>query len=50
MGCCCGPVRDRSLNRACRCGKPVSTLAADCSTVYELHFDAGSVRPGDATS
>lgn len=42
-GCCSGPTGDRGLNRACRCGKPVATLAADCTTVYELHLDAASV-------
>ncbi|MGW8990953.1 hypothetical protein ACWGRF_13635 [Streptomyces zhihengii] len=49
MGCCSGPVGEHGLNRACRCGKRVATLAADCSTVYELHLDADSVRSADAT-
>ncbi|MEU9802716.1 hypothetical protein [Streptomyces sp. NPDC051000] len=44
MGCCSGPLGDSGLNRACPCGQPVATLAADCSTVYELHLDADSVR------
>ncbi|MFJ9523709.1 hypothetical protein ACIRPK_36495 [Kitasatospora sp. NPDC101801] len=44
MGCCGGPSGDQGLNRACRCGTPVATLAADCTTVYELHLDANSVR------
>ncbi|MER5890607.1 hypothetical protein ABT160_42845 [Streptomyces sp. NPDC001941] len=49
MGCC-GPAGDRGLNRACPCGKPVATLAADCCTVYELHLDANSVRAQDTVS
>ncbi|MFG2819813.1 hypothetical protein ACGFX4_10345 [Kitasatospora sp. NPDC048365] len=48
MGCCGGPSGDQGLNRACRCGKPVATLAADCSTVYELHLDAASVHAEEA--
>lgn len=44
MGCCSGPLGDSGLNLACPCGQPVATLAADCSTVYELHLDADSVR------
>ncbi|MFD5027093.1 hypothetical protein [Streptomyces sp. NPDC058373] len=27
---CCGPMGDEGLNRACPCGAPVATLAADC--------------------
>ncbi|MBL7496977.1 hypothetical protein I6A84_37595 [Frankia sp. CNm7] len=36
---CCGPAGDAGLNRACPCGAPVATLAADCYTPYELHLD-----------
>ncbi|TQJ46329.1 hypothetical protein FBY34_5706 [Streptomyces sp. SLBN-115] len=36
---CCGPTGDEGLNRACPCGAPVATLAADCWTPYELHLD-----------
>lgn len=38
MGCC-GPTGDEGLNRACACGAPVATLAADCFGPYELHLD-----------
>ncbi|MFC8454024.1 hypothetical protein [Kitasatospora sp. NPDC057223] len=48
MGCCDGPSGDQGLNRACRCGKPVATRAADCTTVYELHLDADSVHADKA--
>ncbi|MFE3598388.1 hypothetical protein [Streptomyces sp. NPDC059142] len=27
------------LNRACPCGAPVATLAADCFGPFELHLD-----------
>jgi hypothetical protein len=27
---CCGPAGYEGLNRACACGAPVATLAADC--------------------
>ncbi|MFI5494534.1 hypothetical protein [Actinoplanes sp. NPDC051859] len=30
---CCGPAGYEGLNRACHCGAPVATLAADC---YDL--------------
>lgn len=36
---CCGPAGDEGLNRACPCGAPVATLAADCFGPYELHLD-----------
>lgn len=36
---CCGPTGDEGLNRACPCGAPVATLAADCFGPYELHLD-----------
>ncbi|MGA4538572.1 hypothetical protein ACPA54_01090 [Uniformispora flossi] len=36
---CCGPMGDEGLNRACPCGAPVATLAADCFGPYELHLD-----------
>ncbi|MFJ5118333.1 hypothetical protein [Kitasatospora sp. NPDC088548] len=36
---CCGPTGDSGLNRACPCGAPVATLAADCFGPYELHLD-----------
>ncbi|WP_223839218.1 hypothetical protein [Nocardiopsis deserti] len=39
---CCGPVGNEGLNRACACGTPVATLAADCFGLYELHL--GPVR------
>ncbi|WTG06167.1 hypothetical protein OHA04_40185 (plasmid) [Streptomyces sp. NBC_01590] len=35
---CCGPTGDEGLNRACPCGAPVATLAADCFGPYELHL------------
>ncbi|MFD3326400.1 hypothetical protein [Streptomyces sp. NPDC058701] len=38
MGCC-GPTGDKGLNRACPCGAPVATLAADCFGPHELHLD-----------
>ncbi|MFB9366013.1 hypothetical protein [Kitasatospora albolonga] len=50
MGCCGGPSGTQGLNRACRCGQPVATLAADCTTVYELHLDADSVRADTTAS
>lgn len=36
---CCGPTGDEGLNRACPCGAPVPTLAADRFGPYELHLD-----------
>ncbi|WUD76950.1 hypothetical protein OG937_37250 [Streptomyces sp. NBC_00510] len=36
---CCGPAGNQGLNRACPCGAPVATLAADCSGPFELHLD-----------
>ncbi|MFB6857418.1 hypothetical protein ACFCWV_33725 [Streptomyces sp. NPDC056341] len=36
---CCGPTGDEGLNRACPCGAPVATLAADCFGPCELHLD-----------
>ncbi|MGW1520753.1 hypothetical protein [Streptomyces sp. NPDC002287] len=36
---CCGPTGDEGLNRACPCGAPVATLAADCFGPFELHLD-----------
>lgn len=36
---CCGPSGTEGLNRACRCGARVATLAADCHGPYELHLD-----------
>lgn len=36
---CCGPTGDEGLNRACPCGAPVATLAADCFGPHELHLD-----------
>ncbi|MFF4337933.1 tyrosine-type recombinase/integrase [[Kitasatospora] papulosa] len=36
---CCGPTGDEGLNRACPCGTPVATLAADCFGPFELHLD-----------
>ncbi|WP_328374680.1 hypothetical protein OHB13_00420 [Streptomyces sp. NBC_00440] len=36
---CCGPIGDEGLNRACPCGAPVATLAADCFGPNELHLD-----------
>ncbi|MGW7175764.1 hypothetical protein [Streptomyces xanthophaeus] len=36
---CCGPTGDKGLNRACPCGAPVATLAADCFGPHELHLD-----------
>ncbi|MFF9813457.1 hypothetical protein [Streptomyces sp. NPDC014006] len=36
---CCGPTGNEGLNRACPCGAPVATLAADCFGPYELHLD-----------
>lgn len=36
---CCGPTGGEGLNRACACGVPVATLAADCFGPYELHLD-----------
>lgn len=36
---CCGPAGNEGLNRACPCGAPVATLAADCYGPYELHLD-----------
>lgn len=36
---CCGPAGNSGLNRACACGAPVATLAADCYGPYELHLD-----------
>ncbi|MFF8413977.1 hypothetical protein [Streptomyces omiyaensis] len=36
---CCGPAGAQGLNRACPCGAPVATLAADCFGPYELHLD-----------
>jgi hypothetical protein len=36
---CCGPTGNQGLNRACLCGVPVTTLAADCFGPYELHLD-----------
>jgi hypothetical protein len=36
---CCGPAGDEGLNRACACGAPVATLAAECYGPYELHLD-----------
>lgn len=36
---CCGPAGYQGLNRACVCGAPVATLAADCFGPYELHLD-----------
>ncbi|WP_416966868.1 hypothetical protein [Streptomyces sp. 4F14] len=36
---CCGPTGSEGLNRACPCGAPVATLAADCFGPYELHLD-----------
>lgn len=36
---CCGPAGDHGLNRACPCGAPVATLAADCYGPYELHLN-----------
>ncbi|MGW2996284.1 hypothetical protein ACWDA9_32675 [Streptomyces sp. NPDC001193] len=38
MGCC-GPTGNEGLNRACPCGAPVATLAADCFGPHELHLD-----------
>lgn len=36
---CCGPAGNEGLNRACACGAPIATLAADCYGPYELHLD-----------
>ncbi len=36
---CCGPAGNEGLNRACPCGAPVATLAADCYGPCELHLD-----------
>ena len=36
---CCGPAGNQGLNRACPCGGPVATLAADCFGPHELHLD-----------
>ncbi|GLX37641.1 hypothetical protein Sros01_37140 [Streptomyces roseochromogenus] len=36
---CCGPTGSEGPNRACPCGAPVATLAADCFGPYELHLD-----------
>lgn len=36
---CCGATGDEGLNRACPCGAPVATLAADCFGPFELHLD-----------
>ncbi|MFE3458553.1 hypothetical protein ACFXKD_13505 [Nocardiopsis aegyptia] len=42
---CCGPTGDEGLNRACTCGAPVATLAADCYGPYELHLDPVRTTP-----
>lgn len=54
---CCGPTGDEGINRACPCGAPVATLAADCFTPYELHLDpvrtygsTGRAFPGGVSS
>ena len=41
---CCGPIGRRGPNRACRCGSPVATLAADCYGPYEVHLDPARTR------
>lgn len=38
-GGCCGPRGDEGLNRACPCGAPVATLAADCFGPFALRLD-----------
>ncbi|GHA88214.1 hypothetical protein ACIQRS_03565 [Streptomyces termitum] len=48
---CCGPSGDEGPNRACPCGTPIATPAADCLGPYELHLDpvrthAFSPEPG----
>jgi hypothetical protein len=44
---CCGPSGIWGINRACPCGAPVATLAADCYGPHELHLHGKAVRAVD---
>ncbi|GAA0240520.1 hypothetical protein GCM10009539_27280 [Cryptosporangium japonicum] len=45
---CCGPRGTEGPNRACLCGTPVATLAADCFGPHEVHLDPVRVHASDS--
>ncbi|MEV6731423.1 hypothetical protein [Streptomyces sp. NPDC051364] len=46
---CCGPTGNEGINRACPCGAPIATLAADCFGPYATPSSAPSNRPASTT-